>query len=332
MAGVAGADLKVRTVFADVPIVAGAQTELNRRRIGARGADRAVRVGDRRATAARGIAGLSDRLAEARAGEVADQRRRIRLPALIPGGRTLQRQFVGDAGHQRGLDTLDQEILTVGVVENVADQAGIEERDLDVVPILPVHGAVPLQAMIEKLRLPADLIVRQLIGLVGTRDGVLQLTVWTVDMLRTTVLVEAARTKALREGVVHHEIRPDVPRQVAAALEAGLAVLQVLGVEIVGIRETAGGRRALFEAVETAADTARRGVLEAEMTRAQRERQHLGNQIDVDRRKESRLLGFTHCVLIEGGLGTLHAGIHDRRAGDRADAREAAGITRSGIG
>jgi len=39
-------------------------------------------------------------------------------------------------------------------VEQIADHAGIEERDLNVVPVFLIEGAVPLQTMIEELRFP----------------------------------------------------------------------------------------------------------------------------------------------------------------------------------
>ena len=76
------------------------------------------------------------------------------------------------------------EVLAVGVVEDVADQARIEEGDLDVVPVLPVDGAVPLQAVSEEFRLPADLVVGQLVRLIGARDQVLSYAVRAGGVLR----------------------------------------------------------------------------------------------------------------------------------------------------
>src|SRR5713226_7628472 len=163
MAAVGGVELNERGVSGDSPLVAGAQAELNRRRIGARGTDRTERGGDRRTIGAGGVQGQ---------------------PTDYPG-------------QQRRLDTLDEEVLAVGVVENVADQTGVEESDLDVVPVLPVHGPVPLQAMVEKFGLPADFIVRQLVGLVRAGNQVLLHRIRAVSMLRPAVLVEAARAKAL---------------------------------------------------------------------------------------------------------------------------------------
>src|SRR6266853_2374101 len=128
MAAVGGVELNERGVSGDGPLVAGAQAELNRRRIGARGTDRTERVGDRRAIGTGAVAVLRDRLAEVRTlGIVVDQRRRVRLPAVVPRCRTLQRQPVDHPGHQRRLDTLDEEVLAVGIVEYVAAQTWVEE-------------------------------------------------------------------------------------------------------------------------------------------------------------------------------------------------------------
>src|SRR5690242_11418036 len=94
MAVVSGACLYEGQVSGDLPLVAGAKAELYRRCIGARGADRAERVDDRRATGPEGgSAGECDLLAEVGACRiVVEQNGRIRLSALVPGCRTLQRQ------------------------------------------------------------------------------------------------------------------------------------------------------------------------------------------------------------------------------------------------
>ncbi len=62
------------------------------------------------------------------------------------------------------------------------------------------------------------------------------------------------------------------------------------------------------------------------MTRTSGERQHLRDQVEVDRGEERRLLGLAQLVLVEGGVVALHTGVHDGRAGERADVRLAAGI------
>src|SRR5882672_5622395 len=237
MAAVRGAELNVRYVPGDAPLVAGAQAELNRRRIGARGADRAVGVRDRRAVRTAAVADLRDRLAEVRfAGWIrVDQRRRIRLPALVPGCRPLQGESGHHAGHERSLNTLDEEVLAVSVEEDVAGHARVEESDLDVVPVLAVHGSVPLQATIEEFRLPADLVVGQLVGRVRPGNRVLRHSIWPrgVDE-EAAILVEATRAEALRERVIHHYVRCDVPGQIPAALVAGFGVLEILRVEVEG--------------------------------------------------------------------------------------------------
>src|SRR5208282_800287 len=70
-AAVGDADLNERAVAGDRKVVTPAQTELDRRRIGAGGADRPEWVGDRRA---RGVAVFRERLAEIDAsGNVVDQ-------------------------------------------------------------------------------------------------------------------------------------------------------------------------------------------------------------------------------------------------------------------
>src|SRR5262245_43917451 len=103
------------------PVVAGTQAELNRRRIRARGVDRPEQVGHGRASATGAV--LRNRLAVVGArGIVDEQGRRVRLPAAIPGCRPLQRQPGDEPGNERSLNTLDEEVLTIGVVENVADQ------------------------------------------------------------------------------------------------------------------------------------------------------------------------------------------------------------------
>ncbi len=100
------------------------------------------------------------------------------------------------------------------------------------------------------------------------------------------------------------------------------------GVQVVGVSldwAAARRRRASLEAAETGEHAAGRGVVELEVARADREGQHLRNQVEVDRGEEGGLLGLAHRVLIEGGVIALHPRIHDGRAGERADVREAAG-------
>src|ERR1700722_16943836 len=336
MAAVCGVDLHEGRVAHEGPFIARMKAELYGRRIGGRAADRAVRVGDRRAAgdhAGGNGAGLRDGLAEIAAGDVVrgivvEQRGRIRLLALVPGRSTPQRQSARDPGHQGGLDAPDAKVLTVGVVENIADHTRIEERNLYVVPVLLVDGPVPLQPMAPEFRLPAKLVVGDLIGDVRRAEQVLWHAIGAGGMGRTAVLVEAARAKALRERVVHHDIRRDVICEICSVLEAGLGVAKIGFVEVEFIRETPGGRFALLEAAETADDATLQEVLEQVVTRAHRGRQYLRNHIEVDRQEERRLLGVANLVLIERSIVALNTGIHDARPGSRADVRKAAGIAR----
>src|ERR1700674_2169473 len=186
--------------------------------------------------------------------------------------------------------------------------------------------------MVQKFRLPADFVVRQFVGSVRLGDQILRLLRPSgcgrnEGMRRAAVLVEAARTKALRVRVIGHDIRRDVPGQIRAALETGLGVAEIRRVEV----ETGGYRTGDVaptgndpgpEAVKTAKDAAFRSGVEAVMDSPRRERQDLRNQVEVRRGEESGLLGGAHRVLIERRGGGLNTGIHDGRAGERADVPE----------
>src|SRR6202011_2412184 len=106
-----------------------------------------------------------------------------------------------------------------------------------------------------------------------------------------------------------------------------LGVAEILGVQVEVVVETAANRCAALEAEEAAGDTARRGVLEAEMPRSAGDRQYLRNDVVVDRGEEGGLLRLTHRVLVEGGGGGMHARVDDGRARRRTDVREATAIT-----
>ena len=92
-----------------------------------------------------------------------------------------------------------------------------QEGELKVLPVFLENGAVPSQMMIEPLRLPAHFIVGQEVRLVGT-DARLRRT------------IDAARTKALRPGRIHHLVLVDLVRQVDLGYMAfiGGAIAQVL--------------------------------------------------------------------------------------------------------
>src|ERR1700728_533218 len=55
-------------------------------------------------------------------------------------------------------------------------------------------------------------------------------------------------------------------------------------------------------------------------------RQHLRDQIEIDRRKEGQLFGLADLVLVEGGVVSLNTGILYGRARESADIRQAAAI------
>src|SRR6266478_3466655 len=166
MPRVRGAYLREGVVVPKRPFVAGPQAELQRRRVRRGRSDRAERIRDGGTAAAGGVALLRDGMTEIGAKwVVVDQRRRIRLSSLIPGGRPLYGESTDHAGDDRGFDAFDQEVLPVCIEEQVAQQTGIEEGDLHIVPVLTVDGAIPLKAMVEELGFPADLVVRELDGI-----------------------------------------------------------------------------------------------------------------------------------------------------------------------
>src|SRR6266481_5310672 len=147
MPRVRGAYLREGVVVPKRPFVAGPQAELQRRRVRRGRSDRAERIRDGGTAAAGGVALLRDGMTEIGAKwVVVDQRRRIRLSSLIPGGRPLYGESTDHAGDDRGFDAFDQE-------------------DLPIVPVLTVDGAIPLKAMVEELGFPADLVVRELVGI-----------------------------------------------------------------------------------------------------------------------------------------------------------------------
>src|SRR5258707_7489748 len=84
-------------------------------------------------------------------------------------------------------------------------------------------------------RSPADLVVGQLVGRVRPGDRVLRHAIGSRGVVEeAAILVEATRAEALRERVIHHDVRCDVPGQIPAALVAGFGVLEILRVEVEG--------------------------------------------------------------------------------------------------
>src|ERR1700726_3972618 len=128
MPRVRGAELCKGIVVLERPLVAGAHAELQRWRICRGRSNRAERIRDGRTAAAGGVAILRNGMTEIVTERiVVDQRRRIRLSSLIPGGGPLNGESPGHAGDHRGFDALDQEVLPVFIEEQVAQQAGMEE-------------------------------------------------------------------------------------------------------------------------------------------------------------------------------------------------------------
>src|SRR6185437_14116512 len=126
----------------------------------------------------------------------------------IPGSYGLQRQPAPELGGERGLGAIDAEILAVGHEGDIANGTGVEELDLCVVPVLAVEGRVPLKAPIERppIRLPADLVVVERVGLVSLGNGILRLAVGTRSVQTADVLLEAARAEALRKREIGHDM------------------------------------------------------------------------------------------------------------------------------
>src|SRR4029077_597307 len=162
-----------------------------------------------------------------------DQGRRIRLLAAVPGRPALGCETFGKHGDDRSLYPADPVIRSVGIEADIPEEAGIEERYLSVFPVFLVERSVPLQAVVEELRLPAELVVGQIIGNVRERRAVLRDAVRVRDVAGGAA-VKSARTEALGPGVVSEHIRQDVPRQVGAALEALVGRLQVLAIDVGG--------------------------------------------------------------------------------------------------
>src|SRR5437588_12360148 len=90
-----------------------------------------------------------------------------------------------------------------GAVLDDGDAVDAEERVLEVVPVLAENGAVPAQAAIEQLRLPADLVVLQEIGAVGRDTG-------------RGGAVHTARSEALGVSRVDHRVRHELVGEVDA--------------------------------------------------------------------------------------------------------------------
>ena len=225
-----------------------------------------------------------DALAERRRARViADQAGRRGLICAVPGTRSLHGEPLGDPRHHLQLDAGDAVVRAVDDEGRVAERRRVVERELHVVPVHLVHGAVELQAMVEEFGLEADLVVGERVRRIAQRRGVLRILGRRRVQIRLAShrAVEAARPKALRVGVVHHHVGRDVPGQVAAALEA-----VVRGVFIFCI--DAGG--AGVASIGHIGATQRCGVLRSHLVlavvvvaRAARQGEHLRDDVEVDR-------------------------------------------------
>src|SRR5205807_9456772 len=89
----------------------------------------------------------------------------------------------------------------IGAVLDDGDAVDAQEGKLEVVPVLPEDGAGPTQVTVEELRLPADLVVLQVIG--GIRA-----------YARLGGAVHAPGPETLRVGRVHHRVRRDFVREI----------------------------------------------------------------------------------------------------------------------
>src|SRR6201999_2325657 len=154
---------------------------------------------------------------------------------------------------------------------------------------------VELQAVIEELRLPADLVVGEGVRRVAVRLLVLRIAVTILGDARDGT-VERTRPETLREGVVGHDVGSDVPGQVAAAAEATVDLVEILPTDA-GVTGGAG-------TVGTVLAPRRRGVLRAGFelgvaipARAAGDGQHLGNDVEVR--------GAEHCRLLVAALGVF---------------------------
>ena len=92
---------------------------------------------------------------------IGDQAGRVGLRGVVVGARALQRQPVGDPRVDLQLDALDVVVRAVDAEGGVAELGGVEEQQLNVVPLHVVRGHVHLQAVVEELGLHADLVVGQ---------------------------------------------------------------------------------------------------------------------------------------------------------------------------
>src|SRR5262249_47330659 len=140
-------------------------------------------------------------------------------------------------------------IGSVRAKADIAQHARIEEGDLYVVPVFLVERPVPLQTVVEEFRLPADLLVGQVVGREGQRRTVQLDALWIVDVT-TEVAVEGTGRDPLGPGEVREHVGEDVPGHFPATPGTGLGVTQISPVDVGGGGQT--GRRSRLVATKTA--------------------------------------------------------------------------------
>src|SRR5204863_7315069 len=112
----------------------------------------------------------------------------------------------------------------------VSGEARVEDLDLRVLPVLPVHGAIDRQVATEPLRLPPELVIDEIVGRVrdrgheysGQRSG---------DMRLGTV--EPAGTESLRPSDIAQDLGRDVAGEIGTTLGSAPGVLEVRGIDVV---------------------------------------------------------------------------------------------------
>src|SRR5205085_10565609 len=159
-------------------------------------------------------------------------------------------------GDERSLHSADPVVRSVGVEAYIPEDTRVEEGDLNVLPVFLVDRPVPPQVAVEEFRLPAELVVGQLVGLVRKRRAVLPDTA-RVRYVAGRESVEGSGTETLGPGVISQHTRQDVPGQIRAALEALVGRMVVQEVDVGGQfrarcrRSVVAGRNRRVEACAT---------------------------------------------------------------------------------
>src|SRR3984885_13187425 len=161
MAGMRGAGLCEGIVRVHRPLVAQTQVELQRRRIGAGAADRTVRILN--AEDGLSVFGLGRRVRQ-QCGIIGDQVGRVGLFTAVPGSPSLRRQALGNHCDKRRFHTANPIVRSIRGESDIAEFPRVKKVDLHIVPVFLIDRPVPLQAVIEELCFPAELVVGQIVG------------------------------------------------------------------------------------------------------------------------------------------------------------------------